>query len=242
MQPEPIVVIPTYNEVENLPKVVEQIRSTKTGILIVDDGSPDGTGALADELAAADEAITVHHRTLKQGLGPAYADGFNVVRRRNPSVICQMDADLSHDPADLPRLIAAVENGADLAIGSRYVPGGSTQGWPLLRRIISKGGNLYVRLMLGVATKDATAGFRAYAPEALATLEPETCEATGYGFQIEMTYRAEQQGMTIEEVPICFTEREVGNSKMSGAIAIEAFRLITRWGWERMRGRLRSRS
>lgn len=240
MLPESVVVLPTYNEVENLENVVARIRETGAGILIVDDGSPDGTGELADRLAAADPAITVHHRAEKQGLGPAYADGFNVVRSRNPAVICQMDADLSHDPADLPRLIRAVEQGADVAIGSRYVPGGSTAGWPWHRRFISKGGNLYVKAMLGVTTNDATAGFRAFNPDALLRLRPETCEATGYGFQIEMAYRAERQGMRIVEVPIRFTEREIGASKMSGAIAVEAFGLITRWGWERLRRRLRS--
>jgi dolichol-phosphate mannosyltransferase len=216
------------------------IRDAGMGVLIVDDASPDGTGGRADQLAAADQAVSTLHRPAREGLGPAYAAGFEAVGALRPRVICQMDADLSHDPADLRRLVAAVDDGADVAIGSRYVPGGRIAGWSPLRRMISRGGNLYVRVLLGVRTRDATSGFRAYRPKALERLEAVTCEAAGYAFQVEMTYRAERAGMQVVEVPICFTERRFGRSKMTAAIAFEAFLLISRWGWRRLTGRLRS--
>jgi len=228
-----MVVIPTYNEAENIGAITAAVRSQSFRVLIVDDGSPDGTGGIADRLAADDEGISVLHRSEKAGLGRAYAAGFEAAASLNATVFCEMDADFSHDPADLPRLIAAVDAGADLAIGSRYVPGGGTEGWPWHRRAISKGGNRYAALMLGIHVKDATAGFRAFRSEAIQKLDPASCDASGYAFQVEMARRAEDAGLRITEVPIQFKEREAGTSKMSTAIAIEAMRLVTRWGWQR---------
>ncbi len=228
-----MVVIPTYNEAENIGAITGAVRSHGFRVLIVDDGSPDGTGSIADDLAADDEGVSVLHRSEKAGLGPAYAAGFEAAADLNATVFCEMDADFSHDPADLPRLISAVDAGADLAIGSRYVPSGGTEGWPWHRRAISKGGNRYAALMLGIHVKDATAGFRAFRSEAIKKLDPASCDASGYAFQVEMVCRAEDAGLRITEVPIQFKEREAGTSKMSTAIAIEAMRLVTRWGWQR---------
>jgi dolichol-phosphate mannosyltransferase len=204
-------------------------------LLIVDDSSPDGTGALADELAAEHQLVDVIHRTEKQGLGPAYAEGFEFAFSGGAEIICEMDADFSHDPHDLPRLVAAVEGGADLAIGSRYVSGGATPDWPWHRRLLSKGGNLYARLALGLATNDATAGFRAYRAACLRQLSAATCGASGYGLM-----RAADHGCVIEEVPVVFRDRQFGTSKMSGKIVFEAMWLVTRWGAQRRFTRLRS--
>lgn len=228
-----MVVVPTYNEAENIEAIAGAVRSQGFRLLIVDDGSPDGTGGIADRLVAEDDGVSVLHRSEKAGLGQAYAAGFEVAADLNATIFCEMDADFSHDPADLPRLIAAVDAGADLAIGSRYVPGGGTEGWPWHRKAISKGGNRYAALMLGIHVKDATAGFRAFRSEAILKLEPASCDASGYAFQVEMARRAEDAGLRITEVPIQFKEREAGTSKMSTAIAVEAMRLVTRWGWER---------
>lgn len=228
-----MVVIPTYNEAENIGAITGAVRSQGFRVLVVDDGSPDGTGSIADRLAAEDEGVSVLHRSEKAGLGQAYAAGFEAAADLSATVFCEMDADFSHNPADLPRLIAAVDAGADLAIGSRYVPGGGTEGWPWHRRAISKGGNRYAALMLGIHVKDATAGFRAFRSEAIQKLDPASCDASGYAFQVEMARRAEDAGLRITEVPIQFKEREAGTSKMSTAIAIEAMRLVTRWGWQR---------
>ncbi len=240
MRHDLLVVVPTYNEVENLEDVVDRIRSTGASVLIVDDASPDGTGDLADRLAAGDECVAALHRPGKQGLGAAYADGFAAALDGDAVVIGQMDADLSHDPADLPRLFDAVVAGSDVAVGSRYVAGGSTEGWSWVRRAMSRGANWYTRLALGLRTRDATAGFRAYRAEALRRLEPATCKSAGYVFQVEMTYRAERRGMEIVEVPITFIERHRGDSKMSLAVAFEAMWRITRWGLRRLWRRLRS--
>ena len=209
------------------------MRSHGYRLLIVDDGSPDGTGGIADGLAAVDSGIEVLHRSEKAGLGQAYAAGFAAAATLNGTIFCEMDADFSHNPNDLPRLIAAIDEGADLAIGSRYVPGGGTEGWPWHRQAISRGGNRYAALMLGIRVKDATAGFRAFRSSAIKTLDPASCDASGYAFQVEMARRAEEAGLRISEVPIRFKEREAGTSKMSTAIAIEAMRLVTRWGWQR---------
>jgi dolichol-phosphate mannosyltransferase len=235
---EVTVVVPTYNELENLEEVAAAILTHSYRMLIVDDGSPDGTGDLADRLANTHQLIEVVHRPVKEGLGPAYAAGFDHALAHQAQVICEMDADFSHDPADLPRLVEAVASGAaDLAIGSRYVPGGSTPDWPLFRRILSRGGNLYARLMLGLRVHDATAGFRAYRAGALARLGAGTCEASGYGFQVELTWRATRQGMRIVELPIMFRDRVHGESKMKGRIVAEAMWLVTRWGARRAFGR-----
>lgn len=210
-------------------------------MLIVDDSSPDGTGDVAEALAAADVGLTVHHRPHKQGLGPAYADGFDRALSGGAEVVVEMDADFSHNPSDLPRLIEAVERGADLAIGSRYVPGGSTPDWPFFRRFLSRGGNTYARMLLGIPIRDATAGFRAFRADALRRLPYRSAEASGYGFQVEMAWRAHQAGLTVVEVPITFRDRQTGTSKMSGRIVAEAMRLVTVWGLGSLGSRLFSR-
>lgn len=241
-QPAPslCVVLPTYNEAENLAPIVGEIRTIGAAVVIVDDASPDGTGERADELAAQDDRVVVIHRTAKEGLGVAYGAGFGLALDEGAAFIGQMDADFSHDPAVIPDLLAAVTAGADVAIGSRYVAGGSTAGWSWLRRFISSNANHYVRLALGVTTRDATAGFRVYRAEALRRLDPGTCRSAGYAFQVEMTYRAERLGLRITEVPIRFVERRSGASKMTLGIAVEAMWLITRWGLARAWRRLRS--
>ncbi len=198
-------------------------------MLVVDDASPDGTGELADDLARTYDLVTVLHREAKQGLGRAYADAFDHLAGTT-EVIVEMDADFSHDPNDLPRLVGAVADGADLAIGSRYVPGGSTPDWPMVRRLISRGGNWYARTMLGMGVRDATAGFRAFRAPALARLPYREAKASGYGFQVEMAWRASQAGMSIVEIPVVFRDRTRGTSKMGGKIVLEAMWLVTLWG------------
>ena len=229
-----LVIVPTYNERDNIRPIVSAVRDHGYDVLVVDDGSPDGTGEIADELAEADEGVHVLHRTTKEGLGPAYAAGFARGLSMGAEILCEMDADFSHDPADLPRLVAAVRDGADLAIGSRYVEGGGTDGWPWHRIAISRGGNRYASMMLGVHVADATAGFRAFRDTTLRKVDPSTCEASGYGFQVEMAWRTEQAGLTIVEVPITFRDRRYGESKMSGRIAAEAMMLVTKWGFGRL--------
>jgi dolichol-phosphate mannosyltransferase len=229
------VVIPTYNERENLSHVAEAVTHQGYRLLVVDDSSPDGTGDLADRLAASDTRMSVLHRLRKEGLGPAYAAGFDRVLSEGAEIVIEMDADFSHDPADLPRLVGAVDDGADLAIGSRYVPGGSTPDWPFGRRLISKGGNLYARIMLGIPIRDATAGFRAFRAEALRSLPYKSAQASGYAFQVEMAMRAHQTGLKVVEVPISFRDRTRGTSKMGTEIVIEAMKLVTVWGLARMR-------
>lgn len=224
------VALPTYNELENLPHIVPEIVVHGYRLLIIDDNSPDGTGRLADSLAADLDGVDVLHRSEKSGLGPAYADGFDRILAEGAEVVIEMDADFSHDPADLPGLVAAVSDGADLAIGSRYVPGGSTPDWPVFRRLISRGGNLYARTMLGIPVRDATAGFRAFSADALRRLPYRQADASGYGFQVEMAWRAHQAGMKITEVPITFRDRTRGKSKMGFPIVLEAMRLVTSWG------------
>ncbi len=233
-----VVVVPTYNERENLERVVAGVRAHQFEALVVDDASPDGTGELAERLASDDDGIRVLHRTEKRGIGPAYAAGFEAALTSGATEVCQMDADLSHDPHDLPTLVEAVRQGADLAIGSRYVPGGAVPDWPLLRRAISAGGNWYARLMLGAPIRDITAGFRAWSPAGLAAADPATTHASGYAFQVEMAWRAWRAGCTVVEHPIVFRDRVAGESKMDGAIVREAARLVTDWGIRRMTGRL----
>lgn len=232
------VVIPTYNERENLAHIVPAVTHQGFRVLVVDDNSPDGTGDLARRLAEGDSRVSMLHRREKQGLGPAYTAGFDRALADGAEIIVEMDADFSHDPTDLPRLVAAIDEGADLAIGSRYVPGGSTPEWPLHRRFLSRGGNLYVRFMLGIRIKDATAGFRAYRAAALEKLPYRMAEASGYGFQVEMAWRAVQQGLEIVEVPIAFRNRAHGTSKMGSDIVREAIGLVTSWGFDRWMERL----
>ena len=186
--------------------------------------------ALADNMAATDGDVQVLHRPRKEGLGPAYAEGFAKAQSDGAAIICEMDADFSHDPEMLPELVGAVHAGAGLAIGSRYVPGGSVPGWALSRRLISRFGNWYARSMLSTPIKDMTSGFRAYGAQVLSGLEPATCEASGYGFQVEMARRAHDSGIKVIEVPITFRDRLRGESKMSWQIALEAMRLVTWWG------------
>ena len=237
MRPDTLVVVPTYNEAENLRAISEAILEHGVQLLIVDDNSPDGTGRIADELAD-DKVFHVLHRTEKAGIGPAYAAGFAWGLDHGASILCEMDADFSHNPADLPRLVAAIDSGADVAIGSRYVKGGGVENWPLQRRLLSRGGNIYARLMLGSGINDMTGGYRAFRAEALHRLDPASCKASGYAFQIEMAWKASALGLQVTEVPIIFKDRILGESKMDTSIAIEAIKLIGKWGWGRVRGQL----
>lgn len=230
-----VVVIPTYNERETLPDIARAVLGLSGGwnLLIVDDNSPDGTGQMADELAAAEPRVSVLHRAQKEGLGPAYIAGFtHALARPEFEFVAQMDADFSHDPADVPRLLAALRD-ADLAIGSRYVAGGRTQGWDLRRRLLSRGGNAYVRMVLRAPVRDLTAGFRMWRRRALESVNLDSVKTRGYGFQIEMALRALAAGCRVVEVPICFTERRAGQSKMSGSIVTEA--LVLPWKLRRLR-------
>ncbi|MEU6859981.1 polyprenol monophosphomannose synthase [Glycomyces sp. NPDC046736] len=227
-----IVAIPTYNERDNIDTTVEAALTgcPNIDILIVDDSSPDGTGDLADALAEAETRVHVLHRPQKQGLGAAYLAAFDWAAAKGYRTVVEMDADGSHDPADLPRLLAALDEGADLAIGSRYIPGGSVRNWPLHRLILSRGAGTYTRALLGLGVQDVTAGYRAYRLDALQKLQLDTVNSVGYCFQIDLTWRAVKAGLTIREVPIVFTERRAGASKMNGAITVEALRNVTRWG------------
>lgn len=228
----PLVIIPTYNEAENVLDVLQKTRAAvpDASILVVDDGSPDGTADLVDEHAAALGQVQVLRRTEKNGLGAAYKAGFAWGFAHGFDVMVEMDADLSHDPAALPTLLARIDDGADLAIGSRYVPGGSIPDWAWHRKALSRWGNRYVDTMLGLDVADATAGYRAYRASMLEAMDLASVRAEGYGFQIEMTRRVTQRGGTIVETPISFTDRTRGTSKMSGRIIIEALSLVTWWG------------
>jgi dolichol-phosphate mannosyltransferase len=228
------VVIPTFNERGNVDPIVRAVIRHGYQVLVVDDSSPDGTGELADGLAAELQGVHVLHRHHKDGLGRAYADGFDWALENAAKVVCEMDADFSHDPQALPLLLDALDAGADLAIGSRYVRGGSTPDWPLPRRLLSRGGNWYARRMLGFPVHDATAGFRAYRANTLKALDAGTCLASGYAFQVEMAWRAIRQGFRVTEVPITFRDRRVGQSKMGTRIVVEAMWLVTRWGIRRV--------
>ena len=218
------VILPTYNEAENLERIVgavlEQLPDPRR-VLVVDDNSPDGTGKLADRLAESDESVSVLHRERKAGLGPAYLAGFRVALDGGAERIVEMDADFSHDPAYLPRLIEATE-GADLAIGSRYVPGGGVTEWGAVRRFISRGGSAYARMALGLPIRDLTGGFKCFRRVVLETIDLDSIQARGYAFQVETTYRAIRAGFRVVEVPIVFKDRADGTSKMSKAIVAEA--------------------
>jgi dolichol-phosphate mannosyltransferase len=234
-----LVIIPTFNERENLPIIYGRLKAAcpDVHLLVVDDGSPDGTGQLADELAEADAGRThVMHRTAKDGLGAAYLAGFAWGLSRDYSVLVEMDADGSHAPEQLHRLLDAVDAGADLAIGSRYVDGGTVRNWPWRRLALSKTANTYSRLALGIGVRDITAGYRAYRREVLEAIDLDGVDSKGYCFQIDLTWRTVCDGFVIVEVPITFTERELGVSKMSGSNIREALVKVTRWG---INGRLR---
>jgi dolichol-phosphate mannosyltransferase len=233
-----LAIIPTYNERENLPLIVERVLRARPDahVLVVDDGSPDGTGQLADQLAHADpERIHVMHRTAKDGLGAAYLAGFAWGLSREYSVLVEMDADGSHAPEQLYRLLDAVDAGADLAIGSRYVSGGTVRNWPWRRLVLSKTANTYSRLLLGVGVHDITAGYRAYRREVLEKIDLEAVDSKGYCFQIDLTWRTVNSGFVVAEVPITFVERELGVSKMSGSNIREAIVKVAQWG---IRGRM----
>ena len=226
-----LVVIPTYDEAPTIRKAVERVRATvpHADVLVVDDGSPDGTGEIADTIAAQDGQVHVLHRARKEGLGVAYVAGFRWGLGRGYGTLVEMDADGSHRPDELPGLLSALV-GADLVLGSRYVPGGRVVDWPWRREVLSRGGNLYTRLALGVPLRDVTGGFRAYRACALRRLDLDDVAAQGYCFQVELAWRAVRAGMRVVEVPITFVERVEGTSKMSGAIVREALWQVTRWG------------
>lgn len=228
-----LVIIPTFNERENLPLILQRLHQTRPDVhvLVVDDSSPDGTGALADQLAQADpDRIHVMHRTAKDGLGAAYLVGFGWGLSRQYSTLVEMDADGSHAPEQLHRLLDAVDAGADLAIGSRYVDGGTVRNWPWRRVALSKIANTYSRLMLGLGVHDITAGYRAYRREVLEQIDLDAVDSKGYCFQIDLTWRAVNNGFVVVEVPITFTERELGVSKMSGSNIREALVKVAQWG------------
>jgi dolichol-phosphate mannosyltransferase len=228
---KPLVVLPTYNEAENIIEVLELVRraSPEADVLVVDDASPDGTAELVEGWGRENGGVSILRREGKQGLGSAYRAGFGHGLEHGYGVLIEMDSDLQHDPAMLPALIHAVEDGADLAIGSRYVPGGQVPGWKLSRRLISQGGNLYAALVLGLHVRDSTAGFRAYSAAALEQIDLGAVRADGYGFQVEMAYSVDRNGGRIVEVPIIFADRARGTSKMSGRIVVEALVLVTWW-------------
>ncbi|HEY8082474.1 MAG TPA: polyprenol monophosphomannose synthase [Solirubrobacterales bacterium] len=218
------LILPTYNEMENIEPFVAAVRAklpASARILIVDDNSPDGTGDIADQLAAVHEEVDVLHRARKEGLGPAYIAGFRRALSEGAGLILEMDSDFSHEPAYLPRLLEAAES-ADLVIGSRYVPGGGVGDWGAVRRVISRGGSTYARLVLGVEVRDPTAGFKCFRREVLETIDLDTIQARGYAFQVELTYRAIRHGFKVVEVPIVFRDRRVGSSKMDRSIVAEA--------------------
>ena len=229
------LILPTYDEADNVERIVRAVlpvlaRSRCDGhrVLVVDDGSPDGTGAIADRLAAEIDEVEVLHRERPTGLGPAYLAGFAYALARGADLVLEMDADFSHDPADVERLIAAVADGADLALGSRYVDGGGVSNWGRTRRFVSRGGCLYAQVVLTVPVRDLTGGFKCFRREVLEAIDLPTVRAKGYAFQVELTYRALQAGFKVVEVPITFRERELGRSKMNWRIAREAVVLLPR--------------
>jgi dolichol-phosphate mannosyltransferase len=226
-----LVVLPTYNESENIADVLARVTAAApVDVLVVDDASPDGTADLAEAFGAANGRVEVMRRPGKAGLGSAYRAGFRHGLARGYDVLIEMDADLQHDPLAVPSLLSAVEKGARLAIGSRYVPGGAIPSWPWHRRALSRYGNRYAALVLGITTHDATSGFRAYHADALGAIDLDAVRADGYGFQIEMAYAVERATGNVVEVPITFRERERGESKMSSRIVVEALLLVTWWG------------
>lgn len=227
-----LVLIPTYNEIESIASLLARVRAAvpEADVLVIDDASPDGTGRLVDAAAATDPAVSVLHRTAKDGLGRAYLAGFAIARERGYDFVVEIDADGSHDPADLPAMLAIARDGADLVIGSRWVPGGAVRNWPWLRQLISRGGNTYARIALRSRISDITAGFRVFRTSALSRLNATSVSSQGYCFQVEVAWRIERAGLTVVEHPITFVERENGESKMHTAIVAEALLRVTQWG------------
>ncbi len=236
--PGAVVCLPTYNERENLERVLDALEPCGVRVLVIDDNSPDGTGELADRLAAEHDWVSVLHRPKKEGLGPAYIAGFHEVLAEDAEYVLEMDADLSHDPAVVPRLIEACTNGADVALGSRYVEDGGTENWGRGRRIVSAGGSLYARLLLGVPVRDLTGGFKCFRREVLERIDLDAVHSRGYAFQIELTYRALRKGFRVVEVPIVFADRTHGNSKMSRGIFLEAVVRVPALRFAAVTGRL----
>jgi len=235
-----VVIVPTYNERDSLPLIIERIRAAvpEADILVVDDNSPDGTGQIADSLAASHQHVQVMHRAGKEGLGAAYTAGFSWGLQHEYDVLVEMDADGSHQPEQLPRLLEALR-GADLVLGSRWITGGGTQNWSKGREVLSRGGNAYTRVMLGVPIHDATGGFRAFRADTLRRLDLHTVASQGYCFQVDLAWRTVQRGMVVKEVPITFVERSIGDSKMSRSIVAEALLRVTQWGAQQRLGSLK---
>jgi dolichol-phosphate mannosyltransferase len=237
-----VTIIPTFNEIDSLPRTVARLRAAvpASDVLVVDDNSPDGTGKLADSLAAGDSDIHVLHRRGKEGLGAAYIAGFKWGLDAGYDVLIEMDADGSHQPEELQRLLDALDAGADMAKGSRWIRGGKVVNWPLHRKLLSLGGSLYSRILLGVGIKDITGGYNAFKSTTLRRIDLESVESVGYCFQIDLTWKTLKAGLSVREVPITFVEREFGDSKMSGNIVLESIMLVTKWGlrsrWQALRG------
>ncbi len=238
--PRTLIVTPTYNERENLPRFLEGVRAAlpDADVMVVDDSSPDGTGDVADELAAKDARVHVMHRPGKQGLGTAYTQAFAWGLKEGFDRFFEMDADLSHDVVYLPAFVRALDDGADVVIGSRNVPGGGVEGWGLGRHLLSKGGSLYSRAILGMPVRDLTSGYKAFSRRALLSIDLSTVLSNGYSFQIEMTYRIVRRGMKVKEVPIIFVDRRAGHSKMSRKIFIEAVGVVWKLRADALRGRI----
>jgi dolichol-phosphate mannosyltransferase len=237
--PSATICLPTYNERANIEPMLRALQPLGVRVLVIDDNSPDGTGEIADRLAAELDFVSVLHRERKEGLGPAYVAGFRRALADGAELILEMDCDFSHDPEDVPRLIAACEQGADLALGSRYVPGGGTENWGRGRRIVSTGGSWYARTLLGVGVRDLTGGFKCYRRRVLERIDLDAVRSKGYAFQIETTYRAIRAGFTVVEVPIVFADRTEGTSKMSRAIVIEAVTQVPALRFAALTGRIR---
>lgn len=238
-----LVIVPTYNERENLAALITRVRiaTPDADVLVVDDNSPDGTGAIADGLAASDPAVFVLHRTGKAGLGSAYGAAFRWGLARGYARLVEMDADGSHQPEQLPSLLAAADAGADVVLGSRWVPGGGVRNWPAYRELLSRGGSAYSRIVLGLPQRDVTGGYRVLTAHALESIRLEDVHSQGYGFQVDLLFHAARAGLRIVEVPILFVEREHGVSKMTGGIVAEAMFRVTLWGLGALPGRLKRR-
>ncbi len=240
MAPRILVITPTYNERDNLEVLVERLFAVapEAHVLVVDDASPDGTGAIADALAARDPRVHAMHRAGKMGLGSAYIAGFRWALARDYDVVFEMDTDLSHDPRYVPEFLRAIEAGADIVIGSRNIPGGGVEGWGFGRHVMSKGGSVYSRAILGISVRDLTSGYKAFTRKALETIDIGAVRSNGYSFQIELTYRGIVRGLTVAEVPILFVDRRAGRSKMSRGIFLEAVAMVWKLRYDALRGHL----
>jgi dolichol-phosphate mannosyltransferase len=238
-----LVIIPTYNERENISAIVARVRAATpdVDVLVVDDNSPDGTGRIADGLAATDGAVSVLHRSGKTGLGSAYGAAFRWGLDRGYTRLVEMDADGSHQPEQLPALLAAADAGADVVLGSRWIPGGGVENWPAYRELLSRGGSAYSRIVLGLSQRDVTGGYRVLTAHALGSIRLEDVHSQGYGFQVDLLFHAARAGLRIVEVPITFIERRFGESKMTGGIVLEAMMRVTLWGIGALPARLRRR-